>query len=78
MTDNAKPLRPSPETFSMPIPCPECGKQTSQSLAWLVAHNEIACPNCGFMIDLQGEKIRALIEKGEQMFQLMWGRKSGE
>jgi transcription elongation factor Elf1 len=75
MADNGKPLRPSRDNFSLMIPCPKCGKQASQTLAWLVANDVLACSGCGFSIDLKSEKVRALVEEAEKKFSAIWGQK---
>lgn len=74
MVEPGKPLLPARDNFALPIPCPKCGKQTAESLAWLVANNEFPCSGCGFLIDLKSEKIRSLIQQGEQKFRAIWGR----
>ena len=75
MADDGKPLRPSRETFALPIPCPKCGKQTGQSLAWLVDNDVLTCSSCRFPIDLKSEKVRSMIEEGEKTLRAVWDQK---
>ena len=78
MPDTGNPMLPGRDGFSVPIPCPECGKKAPQSLAWLIAHDKLTCSGCSFVIDLKSEKISALIEKSKQVFNLRWGSQKSE
>jgi hypothetical protein len=44
--------------------CPECQEPMSKTVGWLAVHTELACPNCGGMIEIkfrsEGERKRAL------------------
>lgn len=55
---------------TMPIPCPECGHETTQTFGWLKAHDEFTC-RCGVRINLKevSRAIRAFVEGLSQLGQ---------
>ncbi|HEV7308382.1 hypothetical protein [Ensifer sp.] len=45
------------------IPCPECGHENSQRVAWVKANDELPCEQCGSAIALEDEKHLLVIEQ---------------
>lgn len=43
------------------VECPECGKESEQTVGWLADHDRLPCPACGFSIDLEatGDRVKA-------------------
>lgn len=45
-----------------PVPCPSCGKETTQSVRWLMTHQETICHVCNGRIDLATEHWHSIIK----------------
>lgn len=45
------------------VPCPGCGHQTPQTLAWLEAHDEMACAGCGGVVQLKDAGLREGLQR---------------
>lgn len=56
------------EKAEIGIPCPECGHETSKTIAWIKAHDEMVCegPDCGRTIHLERENLLAGLKDAEQ------------
>ncbi len=54
------------EKAKIGIPCPECGKKTSKSIAWIKAHNDFVCSKCASVVGVEGEKLLAAIKQAEK------------
>lgn len=55
----------------LPIPCPECGHETSQKIGWLKTNDQFPCAGCGKSITLDSaEFLRELqgVEKTLEQF----------
>jgi Zn-finger nucleic acid-binding protein len=51
------------ENTALVIACPSCGKAHQETMARLVSIDPLACPQCGYWIDLKGGEAAALIQK---------------
>jgi len=51
-----------------PVRCPHCGKEFLESVASLIAHDEIACGLCSKPIDLTAEPWRSYVNEIAQSF----------
>jgi ribosomal protein S27E len=45
------------------VPCPHCGNELQQSIAWLVAKDRVPCRKCGRSIELKGTNNGLVVEK---------------
>lgn len=57
-----------PDTATIPIPCPNCGKKTETSIGWLKANKQMACM-CGAVVDIDAEKLVTGIAKANDEFE---------
>lgn len=53
------------------IPCSDCGKKHSKTIAWLKSHKEIACP-CGTTIVVDSREVHDAIRRIEQSLKGMF------
>ena len=44
-----------------PVPCPSCGKETTQTVRWLMTHPKSICHVCNGRIDLATEHWHSII-----------------
>ena len=49
--------------IKLALPCPHCGKEGMESVARLIAYDEMPCSFCGGVIDLRTEERRAYINE---------------
>lgn len=54
------------DSQSLDIPCPQCGKKTPQTVAWLKANAEMVCPGCQTVIALDRDQLFATIKQVEK------------
>ncbi len=59
--------------YQIPVPCPECGEITPETVAWLVDHDKLVCGQCDVAVDLRLEEMRALIEDADKVCALIDG-----
>lgn len=50
----------------IPIPCPECSKKTTKTIAWIKSHAELTCSGCGAVIHLKKDELIAGLKKAEK------------
>ena len=43
--------------------CPYCGKATAKTLRWLAVYNNMTCPKCSRVVNLEGADIATVIEE---------------
>lgn len=48
------------------ITCPECGKKTKKSVAWIKANDNLTCSGCGSTVTVQNEKLLSGLKEAEQ------------
>lgn len=55
----------------IPIPCPSCGKEAEETVAWLKTHDHFNCAGCGATIRVEAEKLLAGLTKVDQSIDKM-------
>lgn len=48
---------------SIPVVCPECSHKTPQTIAGLMARDNIVCASCGHTISVKGEDWRRFVQQ---------------
>lgn len=54
------------DTASIDIPCPGCGHETSQKVAWLKTHDEFTCAGCGSTVRVDAKQFRTGLKTVEK------------
>lgn len=54
------------DSQTIEIPCPHCGKKTSQTIARLKMNPHLTCPSCRGGIDVDATQMRTEIAKIEK------------
>jgi transcription elongation factor Elf1 len=49
--------------IQIPVPCPHCGKESTETIARLIHSNEIICGHCRGRIDLTSNEWRAYLKE---------------
>jgi len=52
-----------PMIIKLPFPCPHCGEEVSEEAGRLITNRQALCGSCGQTIDLEREKMIAVINK---------------
>jgi DNA-directed RNA polymerase subunit RPC12/RpoP len=52
---------PFAEKMSFAFTCSNCGAGFERGVAWLMRHNKLPCPSCGFPIDLQSTYYKTIV-----------------
>ena len=65
------------DAIKVQVPCPKCGHQTFQSLAWLEHNASLTCPGCSARIQIKGDDpgkaVKSLDELEEEVRRLAGG-----
>ena len=51
---------------TLSIPCPHCGKQTAQTVAWLKSNNQFACGGCSSAVAVDTAQIIATLKEADK------------
>ena len=54
------------DSGEIPIPCPECRKKATKTIAWIKAHSELTCAGCGAVIHLKKDELLSGLKKAEK------------
>ena len=45
----------------LPLPCPHCGKESTETVARIIRHEELPCSRCGQTIELRSDEWQAFV-----------------
>lgn len=48
------------------LACPQCGRETKKTIAWVKANNHLTCPGCGERIKIDKTKLLRGLEKADK------------